>query len=177
MPSRYRKLGFAPKERKAAFRKLATDLLYYESIKTTVNRAKELRKIVEPLITLAKNNCDDFRMADVKVKVPRKDKSGRRIRENRDGKRVEIFDEVEKTIKKDNPRRFNARKKMLRVFYKRTVLPNGAKKKKAVEFDLVKKMFDEIGPRYRERNGGYTRIIKIGKRKGDNAEMVVIQLV
>ena len=173
----YRKIGFASKERKAAFRKLATDLLYYESIETTVDRAKELRKIVEPLITLAKKNCDDFQTVIVKTKVARKDKNGKRIHEDKDGKRVVVFDEIEKTIKKDNPKRLNARRKMLRVFYKITVLPKGAKKKKAVEFDLAKKMFDEIGPRYKERNGGYTRIIKIGKRKGDNAEMAVIQLV
>lgn len=175
--SGYRKLGFASKERKVAFRDMTRDLLYYERITTTLTRAKELRKFVEPLITLAKNEHSNFTQVTVKVKVPKKDENGKRIRQEVNGKRVEVFEEVEKTIKKDNPSRLNARRKMLSWFYPITELPKGAKKKKAVKVDLVKKMFDEIGPRYAQRQGGYTRIIKLGPRKGDAAQMAIIELV
>lgn len=173
----YRKLGFASKERKAAFRKLTTDLLYYGRIETTVTRAKELRKFAERLITLAKKEHANFKEVTIKIKVPKKDKDGRRIRHEVNGKRVEVFEEIEKTIKKDSPSRLNARRKMLSVFYPITELPKGSKKKKAVEVDLVKKMFDEIGHKYAQRNGGYTRIIKTGLRKGDAAPMAIIELV
>jgi len=173
----YRKLGFASKERKAAFRKLSTDLLYYGRIKTTLTRAKELRKFVEPMITLAKKECANFEEVTVKTKVAKKDSNGKRVRQEVDGKRVEVFEEVEKTIKKDLPSRLNARRKMLSWFYPVTALEKGAKKKKATKVDMVKKMFDEIGPKYAQRNGGYTRIIKLGMRKGDAAQMVIIELV
>lgn len=173
----YRKLGFASKERKAALRKLTTDLLYYGRITTTVTRAKEVRRMAERMITLARKEHANFTQVTVTAKIPKKDKDGKRIRQELNGKRVEIFEQVEKTIKKDSPSRLNARRKMMAVFYPVTELPQGAKKKKAVKVDLVKKMFDEIGPKYAQRNGGYTRIIKIGLRKGDAAPMAIIELV
>lgn len=173
----YRKLGFASKERKAALRKLTTDLLYYGRITTTVTRAKEVRRMAERMITLARKEHTNFTQVTVTAKIPKKDKDGKRIRQELNGKRVEIFEQVEKTIKKDSPSRFNARRKMMAVFYPVTELPQGAKKKKAAKVDLVKKMFDEIGPKYAQRNGGYTRIIKIGLRKGDAAPMAIIELV
>lgn len=175
--SGYRKLGFASKERKAAFRKLTTDLLYYGRITTTLTRAKELCKFVEPLITLAIREHENYSQVTVKVKVPKKDGNGKRIRQEVDGKRVEVFEVVEKTIKKDNPSRLNARRKMLSWFYPITVLSKDGKKKKVVNFDLVRKMFDEIAPKYAQRQGGYTRIIKLGPRKGDAAQMAIIELV
>lgn len=173
----YRKLGFASKERKAALRKLTTDLLHYGRITTTITRAKEVRRIAEKMITLAKKEYLNFTQVTIIVKVPKKDKYGKRIRQELNGKRVEVFEQVEKTIKKDSPSRLNARRKMMAVFYPVTELPKGAKKKKAVKVDLVKKMFDEIGPKYAQRNGGYTRIIKIGLRKGDAAPMAIIELI
>lgn len=173
----YRKLGFASKERKAALRKLTTDLLYYGRITTTVTRAKEVRRMAERMITLARKEYLNFTQITVTAKIPKKDKDGKRIRQELNGKRVEIFEQVEKTIKKDSPSRLNARRKMMAVFYPVTELPQGAKKKKVAKVDLVKKMFDEIGPKYAQRNGGYTRIIKIGLRKGDAAPMAIIELV
>lgn len=173
----YRKLGRATKERKAMLRKLATDFLFYGKVKTTLWRAKELRGVVEPFITLAKKEHANFDEVKIKVRVPKKDQNGKRIREMVDGKRREVYEEVDKTIKKDRPSRLNARRKMLAYFYSVTFLEKGAKKKKATKFDLAKKMFDEIGPKYVQRNGGYTRIIKLGERKGDAAEMAIIEMV
>ena len=68
---------------------------------------------------------------------------------------------------------------MLKVLYPVTAVPaeNKGKKKATKEVDLVAKLFDEIAPKYANRNGGYTRIIKIGQRKGDGALEVVLELV
>ena len=111
----------------------------------------------------------------VTAKVPRKDKDGKRVKEVVDGKKVTLYDEVEKTIKKDQPSRLHARRQMLKVLYPVKAREEG--KKKAKEVDLVAKMFDEIAPKYVNRNGGYTRIVKIGQRKGDAAMEVLLELV
>ena len=108
--------------------------------------------------------------------MPRKDKDGKRVKEVVDGKRVTIYDEVEKTIKKDLPSRLHARRQMLKVLYKASDV-SAKRKKDKKEIDLVAKLFDEIAPKYTERKGGYTRIVKIGQRKGDAAMEVLIELV
>ena len=90
-------------------------------------------------------------------------------------KKVTVYDEVEKTIKKDMPSRLHARREMLKVLY--PVTETGAKKKDTQKVDLVDKLFTEIAPKYKGRNGGYTRIVKIGLRKGDGAMEVVLELV
>ena len=92
-----------------------------------------------------------------------------------DGKKVTVYDEVEKKIKKDQPSRLHARREMLKVLY--TVKTNDGTKKGTKEVDLVAKLFDEIAPKYADRNGGYTRIVKIGQRKGDGALEVLLELV
>ena len=96
-----------------------------------------------------------------------------------DGKKVTVYDEVEKTIKKDRPSRLHARRQMLKVLYSVKEVPQTAagKKKNTKEVDLTNKLFDEIAPKYADRNGGYTRIVKIGQRKGDGALEVLLELV
>jgi len=175
----YRKLGRTTTQRKAMLRNLATNLLYHGKIRTTETRAKEVRKIAEKLITLAVKERDNFTEVTVTAKVPKKDANGKRVKQEVNGKRVTVFDEVEKTIKKDNASRLNARRKILSVLYPVTAVPADGRKKKAntVEVDMAKKMFEEIAPKYAERKGGYTRMVKLGQRKGDGAEEVFIELV
>ena len=174
--AKYRKLGKTSSQRKALLRNQVTMLVANGKIITTEARAKEIRKIVEGLIALAVKEKDNFELVKVTAKVPQKDKDGKRVKEVVDGKKVTVFDEVEKEIKKDLPSRLHARHQMLKVFYDVTENPDG-KKKTAKKVDLVAKMFDEIAPKYTNRNGGYTRIVKIGPRKGDAAMMVLIELV
>jgi len=175
----YRKLGRTSSQRKAMLRSLTTNLLYHGRIKTTETRAKEVRRIAERLITTAVKEKDNFTEVKVKAKVPRKDSDGNRVKQVQNGKRVTLYDEVEKTVKKDNPARLNARRKILSVLYPVTEVPADGRKKRSntVKVDMAAKMFDEIAPRYVDRKGGYTRMIKIGPRKGDAAEEVYIELV
>lgn len=166
-----RKLGRNSNQRRAMLRGLATDLLWYGKITTTEARAKELRGIVDSLLTLAINNYDKT----VKVTKNVKDENG-------------VVTAVE--FENDAPEKLNARRKIMSYVYdkKEEKLATEsrteyAERTKDVKHPLVEKMFREYGPKYRARNeekncaGGYTRIIKMGPRRGDNAEEVIIELV
>ena len=110
----YRKLGRTSAHRTAMFANMAASLIKHEQIKTTLPKAKELRRVVEPLITLGKEPT----------------LANRRLAFNRTRDR-----------------------------------------------DVVAKLFNELGPRYRARPGGYTRILKMGFRVGDNAPMAFVEFV
>ncbi len=177
--AKYRKLGRTSSQRKALLRNQVTNLLYHGKIVTTEARAKEVRKVAEGLIALAVKEKDNYETVKVTAKVARKDADGKRVKEVVDGKKVTVYDEVEKEIKKDLPSRLHARRQMLRVLYPVTEVPTekAGRKRNTKEVDLPAKLFDEIAPKYADRKGGYTRIIKIGQRKGDAAMEVVLELV
>ncbi len=155
----YRKLGRTSSQRKALLRNQVTNLLYHGKIKTTEAKAKEIRKIAEKLITVAVKEKDNFEEVTVTSKKG--------------------SESIEKTIKKDMPSRLNARRKILSVLYPVVEVPADGKKKRAntVNVNMANKLFDEIAPKYVDRNGGYTRIVKLGQRRGDGAMEVIIELV
>jgi len=174
----YRKLGRTASQRKALLRNQVTNLLYHGKIVTTETKAKEIRRIAEKFIALAVKEKDNYDTVTVTSKVARKDKDGKRVKEVVDDKKVTVFDEIEKEIKKDKPTRLAARRRMNAYLYDITEVPSeDAGKKDAKKVNLADKLFDEIAPKYTNRNGGYTRIVKIGPRKGDAAMEVIIELV
>ena len=173
--AKYRKLSRTSDQRKALLRNQVTNLLYHGKIVTTEAKAKEIRKIAESLIAMAVREKDNFETVTVTAKVARKDADGKRVKEVVDGKKVTVYDEVQKEITKDAPSRLHARRQMAKVLYPVKEVP--AEGKKAKEIDLTDKLFNEIAPKYANRNGGYTRIVKIGLRKGDAAMEVVLELV
>lgn len=177
--AKYRKLGKTSDQRKALLRNQVTALIYKGKIITTLARAKEVQKIADGLIALAAKEKDNYETVKVSAKVPLKDKDGKRVKEVVDGKRVTKYEIVEKEIKKDMPSRLHARHQILRVLYPVTEVPatKAGRKRGTKKVDLAAKLFDEYGPKYANRNGGYTRIIKIGQRKGDGALEVVLELV
>ena len=152
--AKYRKLGRNSSQRKALLRSQVTALIENGKIVTTEARAKEVRKQAEKLITLAVKEKDNYET-------------------------VTVYETVEKEIKKDLPSKLHARKQMDKVLYKVTEVPADAagKKKNTKTVDLTNKLFDEIAPKYADRKGGYTRIVKIGLRKGDAAMEVLLELV
>ncbi len=200
--AKYRKLGRTSSQRRALLKNQVTALINNGRIITTEARAKEVRKIAEGLIALAVKEKDNYETVKVTAKVARKDKDGKRVKQivdkdtkkvlsethrDKDGKilkiengvTVTVYDEVEKEIKKDLPSRLHARRQMLKVLLPVTSVPGEAagRKKGTQKVDLVAKLFDEYAPKYADRKGGYTRIIKIGQRKGDAAMEVVLELV
>ena len=194
--AKYRKLSRTSSQRKALLRGQVTALIANGRIVTTEAKAKEVRKIAESLIALAVKEQDNFETVTVTAKVPKKDANGNRVKQivdretgkvlsethrDKDGKilRIEngrtvtVFTEEKKEIKKDKPSRLHARRQMNKVLY---TVKDGSKKNDK-EIDLTTKLFEEIAPKYTNRNGGYTRIVKIGQRKGDGALEVVLELV
>ena len=159
--AKYRKLSRTSAQRKALLRGQVTALIANGKIKTTEAKAKEVKKIAEGLIALAVKEKDNFETVKVTAKVAKKDKDGKRVKEVVDGKKVTVYESVEKEIKKDMPSKLHARRQMLKVLYT----------------DETNKLFDEIAPKYVNRNGGYTRIVKIAQRKGDAAMEVILELV
>ncbi len=171
----YRKLGRETSQRKALLRNQVTDLLYYGRITTTETRAKEVRKIAESLIALGIKEKDNYDEVTVQSKVVRKDAEGKRIKE--DGKVV--YDTISKKIRKDMPSRLHARRKMASVLYSRKEVPSKPAKRKANTkvVHVEDKLLGELAEKYAGREGGYTRIIRLGERKGDGAMKVILELV
>jgi len=170
-----RKLGCASDRRKAVLKGLVTALIQNGKIETTEARAKEVKNIAESLIAMAVKEADNFTSKQIKVSVAKVDSTGKKITKtvtSKNGKKYEVVEREEKTemVTVDNPSRLHARRKAINWLYR-------VKDANGKNINLADKLFDEIAPRYKGRNGGYTRIYKLGPRRGDAAEMVLLELV
>ena len=170
-----RKLGGTTDIRLAMLKTLTTDLMLHGQIETTEARAKEVKAIADSLISLAVKEKDNFEMVDVKVSKAKLDSKGNKVTElvkSKNGK--EYLRVVKETTtekrQKDMPSRLNARRKMMKSI-------NKVKDSNGKNIDLIAKLFDEIATKYEGRVGGYTRILKIGQRRGDAAEVVRLELI
>ena len=170
-----RKLGRTTDQRMAILKNLTTDLLVHGRIETTEARAKEVAPLAENLIALAIREKDNFEMVEVKVVKAKLDSKGNKELEkvtSKNGKeylRVVKEENMEKR-QKDMPSRLNARRKIM-------AKTNKVKDAEGNKIDLPAKLFGEIAEKYTGRQGGYTRIYKMGPRRGDCAETVIIELV
>ena len=166
-----RKLGLNATKRNALIKNQASALLWHGKIETTEARAKEVASYVAKIITLAVNTYVDTVETEVKVA----DAKGK---------------ESTKTLLKDGTKKLNARRKIMsmvndlqEVKGKKESKADFKRRTKAIKYPLIEKIFDEYAPKYDSRKeekgqgGGYTRIYKLGNRKGDAAEMVIIELV
>ena len=170
-----RKLGKPTDQRLAMLRCLTTDLILHGKIQTTETRAKEVKALADSIIALAVKEKDNFEMVDVKVVTAKLDSKGNKETvkaTSKNGKEYLKVVKEEKTVsrQKDMPTRLNARKKIMKMV-------NKVKDEKGKNIDLPSKLFNEIAPKYESRVGGYTRIIKIGQRRGDAAPIVILELV
>ena len=165
-----RKLGKPTDQRLAMLKCQTTDLFLNGKIKTTEARAKEVKAIADSLIALAIREKDNFETVDVKVVRAKFDEKGNKVTEKVKSKNGNEYlkvvkEETTESRKKDMPTRLNARRKIMRSI------------NKVSSVDLPTKLFDEIAPKYADRVGGYTRILKAGPRRGDAAESVILELV
>ena len=171
-----RKLGRTTDIRTSILKTLSTDLIMHGKVETTLARAKEVKSIVDSIISLAIKEKDNFEMVDVKVVKAKLDSKGNKETELVKSKNGKEYLKVVKEIttekrQKDMPSRLDARRKIMRKI-------NKVKDSEGNNVDLPSKLFNEIAPKYAGKNvGGYTRIIKAGPRRGDGAEVVILQLI
>lgn len=170
-----RKLGRATDQRKAMLKGLVTSLFEKGRIETTEARAKEVKNIAENLISIAVKEADNFTSKQVKVSVPKLDSDGKRMKKtvtSKSGRKYEVIDREVKTdmITVDTASRLHARRKAMNWLYR-------FKDTNGKNINIADKLFDEIAPKYKDKNGGYTRIYKLGPRRGDAAEIVILELI
>lgn len=173
--SEQRKLGRATDQRKAILKGLVTALFQNGRIETTEARAKEVKNIAEKLISTAVKELDSYSSRQIKISSAKLDSKGKKITRtatSKSGKKYEVVEREEKTDMRvvDSPARLHARKQIMNWVY-RIKNPEGK------SISITNKIFDEIAPKYKGINGGYTRIYKLGVRRGDAAEIVMLELV
>ena len=170
-----RKLGKPTDQRVAMLKTQLTDFLVNEKIVTTEARAKEIKSMADSIIALAVKESKNFEEVDVRVSRAKLDSNGHKVTEkvtSKNGKeylRV-VREEITEKRQKDMPSRLAARRKIMSQI-------NKVKDSEGKNIDLPAKLFNEIAPKYEGRVGGYTRIIKAEPRKGDNANVAILQLV
>ncbi len=166
-----RKLGKPTDQRLAMVSNLATDLLWYGHIETTFDRAKSAARLAEQIITLAVNTYEDV-VTTEKVTL------------DNNGKEKKV------TVSKDGVKKLAARRKIIALVQNRQEqrkkgekLADFEARTQGIEMPLVEKIFDDLAPKYAERakekdrKGGYTRVIKTSVRRGDNAQMALVELI
>ena len=165
-----RKLGRTTDIRTSMLRTLTTDLILHGKVETTEARAKEVKAIVDSVIALAVKEYKNFEEVEVKVVKAKLDNNGRKVTEkvtSKNGKEYLRVVKEEKTEKrqKDMPSRLSARRKLM------------TKVNKVEGVDVMDKLFNELAPKYEGRVGGYTRILKMEPRRGDNSSQAILMLV
>ena len=173
MPNR--KFGRASDQRAAILKNQVTALIINGKLETTVARAKEISAIVEKLVSSAVKEQDNYTTKEITVSAAKLDGKGKKVlktKTSKSGAKYEVVDrEVKtKTVQVDAPSRLAARKAMIKWV-------NKSHDAEGNIINPVNKLFDDYAPRYASRNGGYTRIIRLGARRGDGAEMAILEFV
>ena len=171
-----RKLGRTTDIRNAMLKTLTTDLILKGKVETTEARAKEVKAIADSIIALAIKEKDNFEEVEQKVVKAKLDSKGNKVTElvkSKNGKEYlkVVKEETTEKRQKDMPSRLNARRKIMRKV-------NKVKDTDGKVIDVPAMLFNEIAPKYAGKNvGGYTRIVKAGPRRGDGAEVAILQLI
>ena len=169
-----RKLSRTTSQRKALLNGLVTSLILNGRVETTLAKAKEVKPLADSLVDLAIKEKDNFEEKEKTVSQAKLDKNGKKVKvqkTSKNGNKYEVIDReiITKKVKVDKPSKLASRRKMFKTL-------NKVKDSKGNTIDLTEKLFNEIAPKY-EAKGGYTRIVKLVARRGDAAEMAIIELV
>ena len=170
-----RKLGRTTDHRLAMLKNQVTQVIWHGQIITTEQKAKEVKSLVDSLMALAVKEKDNYEMVEKKVSRAKVDENGRKVTEvatSKNGKKFDkvVREEVTESVKQDKPSRLAARRTLIKNL-------NKVKDENGNNVDLPGKMLNELAEKYGDVKGGYTRIVKLGKRRGDAAEEVVLQLI
>lgn len=170
-----RKLGRTTSHRKSMLNNLTTSLVLNGKVETTLAKAKEIKAIADKIISLAITEKDNFDVKEKTISRAKLDKNGKILKETKTSKNGNKYEVVVREIVKENinvdkPSRLAVRKRLFTMI-------NKVKSQDGNTIDLTKKLFDEIAPKYEANKGGYTRIIKLVPRKGDGAEMAIVELI
>lgn len=173
--SGYRKLSRDTAARQSILRNLVSTLIVEGKVTTTEARAKEAQKIAERLIALAVKEQNQFTTRTVEVSSAKLDDKGRKVLQTATSKNDRTYDVVQresktKTVQVDNPSRLAARRKIMGYVVE-------MKDENGRRVNTVNHLFNHVAPRYTGRSGGYTRIVKMGPRRGDAAPMALLELV
>lgn len=170
-----RKLSRVTSHRSAMLNNLVSSLILNGKIETTLARAKEVKSIADSMINLAIKEKDNFEVKEKTISRAKLDKNGKKMKETKTSKNGKKYEVIVREVVKENknvdkPSKLSARKKMFKNLVKINDFDGNT-------VDLTEKLFNEIAPKYKNANGGYTRIIKLVARKGDGAEMAIIELI
>lgn len=185
--AKIRKLGRTTDHRLAMLKNQVTQVIWHGQIVTTEQKAKEVKSLVDSLMALAIKEKDNYEMVEKTFsrakleEIVKEGKNGekivkyRKVTESATSKNGNKYDKVVRetvteTVKQDKPSRLAVRRTLIKNL-------NKVKDENGNNVDLPGKMLNELAEKYADVKGGYTRIIKLGKRRGDNAEEVVLQLI
>ena len=162
-------------QRDALLKGLVTAVIQNGKVETTLAKAKEVKPLADSIISLAIKEAPNFESKEKTVSRAKLDKNGKKVKvekTSKNGKKYQVVDReiVKVEVKVDKPSKLAARRKMFKLI-------NKISDAKGNTIDLTDKLFDEIAPKYEANKGGYTRITKLVARKGDAAEMAVIELI
>ncbi len=169
------RLSRTESQRDALLKGLVTSLILNGRVETTLAKAKALKPLADSIVSLAIKEKDNVVEKEKTISSAKLDKNGKKVKvekTSKNGKKYEVVDrEIKKvTLKVDAPSKLAARRKMFKMINK--IKDNNGK-----TIDLTEKLFNEIAPKYEAGKGGYTRITKLVARKGDGAEMAVVELI
>ena len=169
------RLSRTESQRDALLKGLVTSLIQNGRVETTLAKAKAVKPLADSIVSLAIKEKDNVVEKEKTVSSAKLDKNGKKVKvekTSKNGKKYEVVDrEIKKvTLKVDAPSKLAARRKMFKMINK--IKDNNGK-----TIDLTEKLFNEIAPKYEAGKGGYTRITKLVARKGDGAEMAVVELI
>lgn len=170
-----RKLGRRTSHRLSVLGGIVSSVIAHGQVETTYHKAKEAQRLLDSLVAMAVKEHDNFDTKEIVASAAKLDGQGRKVLKRKTSVNEKEYDVVErelttKMVQVDHPSRLAARRRAI------SYLPE-LRDEDGIALNVVNKLFDELGARYVGRDGGYSRVIKLGPRRGDGAEVARLELL